>query len=270
MRLLVLSDLHIEFKSFRPPTSFLPFDAVILAGDIAPSSSVVTWASSELIFGPTVPIVIVPGNHEFYGSVISLQQLELQDVATRAPNVHVLDRAELRLEAESIRILGCTLWTDYVIPVGTASPGLIDRTLAMTVARDNLADHRAIRCQAAEGGFRSFTPADAWDLHIGDRAWLKDRLSEPFSGKTIVVTHHAPSMESIASKWKSSWLTPAFVSHLDDDFFEVAALWIHGHTHSSFDYQRGKTRVVCNPRGYPMTDGSFENSEFNPGLIVEV
>ena len=269
MRLLVLSDLHVEFKSFRPPAG-LEFDVVILAGDLAPSSSVVTWASSDAIFGPTVPIVIVPGNHEFYGSVISLQRQELQDVATRTSNVHVLDPAELRLEADSIRILGCTLWTDYVAAVETANLGLTDRTLAMTVARDNLADHRAIRCQKAEGEFRSFTPADAWDLHMADRAWLKHRLSEPFAGKTIVVTHHAPSMESIASKWKSSWLTPAFVSHLDDDFFEVAALWIHGHTHSSFDYQRGKTRVLCNPRGYPMTDGGFENAEFNPGLIIEV
>jgi hypothetical protein len=27
-------------------------------------------------------------------------------------------------------------------------------------------------------------------------------------------------------------------------------LWIHGHTHSSFDYALGKTRVIVNPYGY--------------------
>jgi len=27
-------------------------------------------------------------------------------------------------------------------------------------------------------------------------------------------------------------------------------LWIHGHTHESFDYMVGDTRIVCNPRGY--------------------
>ena len=269
MRLLVLSDLHIEFKSFRPPAA-LEFDAVILAGDVAPSSSAVTWASRDSIFGRSVPIVLVPGNHEFYGSVMSRQRQELQDVATGTPNVHVLDRAELLFEADSIRILGCTLWTDYVVPVGATELGVTNRSLAMTVAHNNLADHRAIRFETSEGALRPFTPADARDLHVGDRAWLKARLSEPFYGKTIVVTHHAPSMESIAPKWKTSWLTPAFVSHLEDDFFHVPALWVHGHTHTSFNYQRGNTRVVCNPRGYPMTDGSFENSQFDASLIVEV
>ena len=30
-----------------------------------------------------------------------------------------------------------------------------------------------------------------------------------------------------------------------------SALWIHGHTHTFFDYVVSGTRVVCNPRGYP-------------------
>jgi hypothetical protein len=27
-------------------------------------------------------------------------------------------------------------------------------------------------------------------------------------------------------------------------------LWTHGHTHHTFDYMVGGTRIVCNPRGY--------------------
>jgi hypothetical protein len=27
-------------------------------------------------------------------------------------------------------------------------------------------------------------------------------------------------------------------------------LWTHGHTHHSFDYVIGETRIVANPRGY--------------------
>jgi Icc-related predicted phosphoesterase len=42
-------------------------------------------------------------------------------------------------------------------------------------------------------------------------------------------------------------------------------LWIHGHTHTSFDYMIGDTRVVANPHGYP-----GENEEFNPSVIVEI
>ena len=38
-----------------------------------------------------------------------------------------------------------------------------------------------------------------------------------------------------------------------DEFIEdhpEIRLWTHGHTHHEFDYMIGKTRVVCNPRGY--------------------
>jgi hypothetical protein len=48
-----------------------------------------------------------------------------------------------------------------------------------------------------------------------------------------------------------------------------AALWIHGHTHDSFDYDLAGTRVVCNPRGYAK-DGVNENPSFDPGFTVDV
>ena len=45
-------------------------------------------------------------------------------------------------------------------------------------------------------------------------------------------------------------------------------LWIHGHTHDSFDYCVNGTRVVCNPRGYSK-DGVNENPLFEPRLVIE-
>jgi hypothetical protein len=46
-------------------------------------------------------------------------------------------------------------------------------------------------------------------------------------------------------------------------------LWVHGHTHDSFDYTLNGTRVVCNPRGYAK-GGVNENPLFDPNLMVEV
>jgi hypothetical protein len=46
-------------------------------------------------------------------------------------------------------------------------------------------------------------------------------------------------------------------------------LWVHGHTHDSFDYVVNGTRVLCNPRGYAK-DGVNENVRFDPDLLVEV
>jgi hypothetical protein len=44
----------------------------------------------------------------------------------------------------------------------------------------------------------------------------------------------------------------AFISNLGDFIMNrpCIKLWTHGHTHDPFDYKIGKTRVVCNPRGY--------------------
>lgn len=51
------------------------------------------------------------------------------------------------------------------------------------------------------------------------------------------------------------------------------SVWIHGHIHANRDYVIGGTRVIANPRGYPLTFGlnaPRENPDFNPRLVVEV
>ena len=125
---------------------------------------------------------------------------------------------------------------------------------------------------------RKLTAEDTLARHWIDRAWLLRQLTSPFNGATVVVTHHAPGLESVDPKYASDWLTPAFVSHLPDEFFgdhatrrmTEPAMWIHGHTHSSTSYKRYSTRVLANPRGYRLRDGSFENAGFDPQLVVDV
>lgn len=113
-----------------------------------------------------------------------------------------------------------------------------------------------------------FTPEQALALHRESRAWLEERLSEPFDGKTVVVTHHAPHPGSISPKYLGDALTPAFVSDLTDLIGRHQPdMWIHGHVHHSCDYvvPETKTRIVCNPRGY-----GYENPSFRMRLVVEV
>ena len=47
-----------------------------------------------------------------------------------------------------------------------------------------------------------------------------------------------------------------------------AKLWIAGHTHESFDYRVGETRVVGNPAGYP--GAPRDPRLFRPDRVVEV
>lgn len=43
------------------------------------------------------------------------------------------------------------------------------------------------------------------------------------------------------------------------------ALWVHGHTHTSVDFEMAGTRVVSNQRGYP-----GEESGFQPSLVIDL
>jgi hypothetical protein len=79
-----------------------------------------------------------------------------------------------------------------------------------------------------------------------------------------VITHFAPHPLSIAPAYVSHPANPGFVLDLSE-IMGQAALWIHGHTHTFFDYAMRGTRVICNPRGYP-----GEPTGFRPDLIVEI
>ena len=71
-------------------------------------------------------------------------------------------------------------------------------------------------------------------------------------GDVIVLTHHAPSYQSIISKYKSSPLNGGFASDLEYLMFRFSSikLWAHGHTHGENDYMIEDCRIVSHPKGY--------------------
>ncbi|CAN7659364.1 metallophosphoesterase [Variovorax paradoxus] len=276
MKLLILSDLHLEFGTFLVPK--VDCDVVILAGDISvPGSKAMRWARRAENFGEAIPIIFVPGNHEFYEGVL---QTSLKEMALTAKscNVHLMAPEEVVIAG--IRFLGCTLWTDFELPIQTKVGAPVDAERAMKAAKVHLNDYSSIRWAetpkvsdaptAAKPKKRRLMPEDTRALHRSDRAWLAEKLVEPFNGPTVVVTHHAPHRNSLASHYQSDWLSGAFVSELPISFFDVPSLWVHGHIHESFDYQVGNCRVVCNPRGYLRHGRGQENKQFNPALIVDL
>ena len=265
MRLLILSDIHLEWARFDPPPTDL-FDAVVLAGDISQGPKAVAWAQRDATFGAK-PVVLVPGNHEFYG-LERERTLELMRKRAQGSNVHVLDRNELVLtgaSGERVRFLGATLRTDFAV----YGP---DIAAAMAVARVGLNDFAGSIRQRHELGQRRFTPEDSAREHELSRTWLAQCLAQPCpeAGATVVVTHHGPSVRSIVPEYEGHDLNPCFVSELPVSFFARPVLWVHGHIHSSVDYRINKTRVLTNPRGYRRRDSSFENVDFRDDLVIEV
>ena len=278
MRVLVLSDLHLELgTSYTLPPS-AEFDVAILAGDIqAPGRKAITWAKRQSVFGGK-PVVFVPGNHEYYGAPSFFQELKAMREEAKGSNVHVLDRAGVVIDG--VRFLGCTLWTDFQLPIRVDDGIETNIELAIASANERMNDYRLIQVEEATGReFRYQTfkrllrAQETMSMHWLARDWLRRELRKPFEGPTVVVTHHGPSMDSVAQKYVGDELSPSFVSHLPDEFFESAALWVHGHTHTPADYPRGRLnrcRVITNPRGYRTKDGSFENGRFDPAMVVAV
>ena len=265
MKLLILSDLHLEWGPFTPPSPEA-FDAVVLAGDVCQGPKAMHWARHKRTFARK-PVVFVPGNHEFY-SLERERTLERMRQRARGSNVHVLDRHELVLHGpsgEAVRFLGATLWTDFAV-VGSDVEG------AMENARTGLNDFAGLIRQRTAQGERRFRPEDALHEHQLSRAWLAERLSAPVERTlpTVVVTHHGPSARSIAPEYRDNHLNPCFVSELPAAFFDRPLLWIHGHVHNSMDYRLGHTRIVANPRGYRRRNGAFENAAFIPDLVIDV
>jgi predicted phosphodiesterase len=251
MKIRVLSDLHLEFQRWSPPKA--EADVIVLAGDIDVGVYGVEWARRSF---PSSPLVYVPGNHEFYGGHVE-DLMEDLCAEGRRFGVDVLDGRELLIGG--VRFLGAILWTDFALH--GADPTSIDR--AMTDAYDGMNDFRLIRC----GERRMFRPADARAIHLTQVEWLRAKLAEEFAGSTVVVTHHLPHRRSIHPKYQGADLNPSFASDLSDLMGPAVSLWIHGHTHESFDYFVDGTRVVCNPRGYyPME----LNAAFDPVLTVDV
>jgi len=98
----------------------------------------------------------------------------------------------------------------------------------------------------------TFSPEDTVEDHKAMLTFI-DTATKDTTNKYVVVGHHSPSKRSTKPMYvNDTMMNGAYSSDLSE--FILARpqikLWTHGHTHYTFDYMVGETRVVCNPRGY--------------------
>ncbi|MGE8068856.1 metallophosphoesterase [Pseudomonas sp. NPDC089569] len=242
MKIQIYSDLHNEFAPFEPPST--DADLIILAGDIDTQARGVSWANEVF----SQPVIYCAGNHEFYKGHIDHTLRKMKGAAE--PHVHVLENETW--VCNQTRFLATTAWTDF------SSSG--DVVAAGKTAWDWMNDFRLIR---AEDNFRRLRPSDLISRNHASFAWLTKELDEPFVGKTVVVTHHAPVPEVVGDKYEGH-LSAAYANSWHA-LLEKADLWIFGHTHRAIDVTLGRCRVVSNPRGYPN-----EYTGFDPGFVLSL
>jgi predicted phosphodiesterase len=245
LKLHVVSDLHLEHvPGWRLPKA--DADVLVLAGDVGSG-----LRGMGAFYKLGKPVLYIPGNHEYYGENIP-GQLAAMRLYAKPAGITVLNNDEVVLGG--VRFLGTTLWTDFRLL------GADKRADALAYAERHFNDY--ITISNGNGGWLS--AQDTADLHAKSVVWLERKLAEPFDGPTVVISHHAPHRNSVKPKYNGHLLTGAFASDLTR-LMGKAALWIHGHTHHSFDYDVAGTRIFANPKGY-----GDENPDFDPGLVVSL
>ena len=243
-------------------------DVVIMAGDIHPGVKGVMWAQENI----GVPTVIIAGNHEFYGKRVLLKHYDKLHAKAAEMNELARDERYHFLQNETVvidgvRFIGTTLWTDFNLNG--------NQIFDMMYAKEVMNDYEQIH-EAKEGvpqGVK-LSPHTVLTEHMISLLYIRMELEKTFDGKTVVVTHHGPTILSIDGDFKAERSNAFYVSRLEELIFEFQpVLWVHGHVHRSMSYEIGDTKVMTNPRGYPVGFGpikQMENQKFNPNMLIDI
>lgn len=272
-RLHVLSDLHLDTGPYEIPAS-LDFDILVAAGDVGPLDLAVPWLAAT-----GKPVVYVLGNHECYGTSVTEAVTKAKRLAL-GTQVRVLERN--RTVIKGVRFLGCTLWSnlrnlqpEFVRAAQEMMRDYFNITCDEWLADDLNRRRLARLCKRhgfsmpeveAELGRTLLHPGVTYLEHQASLKWLQGQVERPFDGLTVVVTHHAPSYESLRrnglsqaalnrTRWRHRDPEPARIAAYASDGLlagfdsKCIDLWVHGHTHAGMDYLEHRIRVICNPRG---------------------
>jgi len=257
------SDLHVEFWS---PTEIprvldfvvpvLPADketVAVIAGDVGLAHRPETWVGVlKQLSKRFLAVVYVEGNHFFYRNDFFGRIPELKAKLPFPANVHFLENGSA--EIGGVLFVGATLWTDF----------LGKDIFKMQYARKNMNDFVLI--QKSDGS--RLLPQDTVDLFSDSKRYIFDALRAADGRKTVVVTHHGVSPLSVHERFRGDSLNCAFMTDLSKEIMGCGPdVWVHGHTHNSFDYEIGKTRVLVNPYGYR---GAEVNPQYNKQLVVDI
>lgn len=284
------SDLHLEFayddpkfvkpkdsqavkdKAFAeyadvlfPPTEEDSETTLLLSGDICENWRAHTRYGGffKRVSERFAEVIWIPGNHEYYGHKFSdyHDTRVAINMATEYGNVFYWNRnrtSYVTVCGRNVHIVAATMWSDC----DNANP------LSMYAVSQGLNDYKHITFADVEADvYRKLRVSDTIGAHHRDRAYIFDQVNRFKSADpdcaVIVMTHHAPSFESVPERYKGDVLSNAYASCIDFNRFTHGepTVWIHGHLHDTVNYWIGSTNVISNPFGYP---GHHPNVEYQP------
>lgn len=293
MRIQLLSDLHLEANPEFVAVPAAEADLLVLAGDIGsyqirrdgsvmnePDWGLQRFSPLPGYAGWPVPVVFVPGNHEYDARDVDEAHAGLR-VACDRLGIQWLERESL--QTHGVRLIGTTLWSDFdALGEHAPTPTPARHSRAGAVALRRAPDPLTHRLRQREKAFRAanhylqtmasqrhgrlFDAEAMRSLALDCQAWLRAALAEPFDGPTVVVTHFAPTLHSMDPRYGMTPGTAGFCNGLDD-LLPCADFWLHGHLHCPTDVQVGRCRIVANPLGY---NDKNEQASFVPARCIDV
>lgn len=249
MKIKVISDIHLEhYHACQIFPHIGEGDVMVLAGDILCARHLKKNGFLKDVYMRFLKdcsdnythVLYVLGNHEHYNFNY---ESTYKTIAKFLPsNFHLLENETVTIG--NWNFLGATFWTDF----------RNENPLEMMDAQRMMNDYRAIRITS---NYRKLNPDDTLRFHKESKQYLLNQL-QTLKENVFVISHHAPSYQSIAPQYKNS-ANGAYCSDLDDLILNHPQIkyWIHGHVHTFFDYKIGDCRVICNPVGYPGQDTGF-------------
>ena len=260
MRVRVISDLHLECNDFGHGVPDLgEGEVLILGGDILCARHFKTNGTLHQVYKDFLKkcadnfewVLYINGNHEYYSFHWESTDKIIQE--NLPEGIHFMDDSVVKIQ--DWVFLGATLWTDF----------RKENPLEMMEASRYMNDYKTIRIGS---NYRKLRPEDTLEFHKKSKQFLLDTLPMFENQKVWVLTHHAPSYQSIHPKYRTETVNGSYVSDLDDLILSHPQIkyFSHGHTHESMSYTIGECRVICNPRGYYP---SQMNPNFDPNFEID-
>lgn len=235
MKIQYCSDLHLEFKDNERYLRENPIEPLgeilLLAGDIMPFSHIKDHSSFfDYVSKYFKYVYWVPGNHEYYHS--DIEQFKSPLMQRIRENVFLVNNQKIRYK--DVNLICSTMWSK----ISHENEWNIERSVT---------DFYCIKIN----GFK-FTPIHFNQLHQKDLRFITDSSEEINDRKTIVVTHHVPTLIHYPEPFLYSNINEAFAVDLtkfiDSSGFDY---WIYGHHHTNNPpFKIGKTEMLTNQLGY--------------------
>jgi len=229
LNLQLCSDIHLEYYTTIDFETLLTpnrHNILCLLGDIGdPKTELykqfILWCSQNFYY-----VLLLTGNHEYYGSDIESTNNLITSIVRYMPNVIFMNNKSF-IYCNKFLILGTTLWS--YVPEEHKS-----------YIQTYMNDYRYIK---------NLDVDKTNQLFLQNFDFLNQYV-EQYKNKYIIVilSHHTPSFLNTSSpNYNNSLSTYAFSTEIKTKQIHT---WCYGHTHYNNDFIKDETRIVSNQRGY--------------------